>query len=1282
MASRCDTLDPPRTRSSTAFQPSKFHGGKIGFWTTIATSDRDSVSIIEGSQVLVISPTPLSSSPKGTTNTILPKRLSRALRQPALVSPSTPPLTHTANKNIESHPRVQVVVGQTTRVPYKGSDLPGVSFKAAPLLAPSSSSPTKQRSISFGEALHSDKSHQATGNYTPPLRVVEGLVPLKSSRPVYPRKKSIETRFKHRPTPFAPQRPRLPQPKRPFAFANRPTPPHLRGTTTPTPTAPAPNSQTPPHLRRTTAPAPDRPTLPHSRRRPSPIAPAPSTLPHLQSNRPTGVPHLPPPKYTPHSQPYLRKGSTVPASTVPVSPFRAARLARPSRSQGPSSPRPLLPSIRTQIHFALKYAHINLSILNKMSKRTELIPDPVKDFAKYLPHLTHSLDEVTTAAASLPGKSDLDFHRTMDRGFAKSIDEQSQRVLRMTERLLNLVIPESTKAKGLRRGLQDEDDVLDTYRRGVIEVTDGLLEDADHSLDELNGLKKASAIQVDPAAVAASSSKLPGPGDIRTKDGSYLPRDLWHASHLSKPQLSFPDVVSNSVELPQWTPSLTTKDFARVPLDHIPELKYELTTAEREDEALARRRHARELLLAQHPYYHETRHLEYPTHMFELNPPVHPESFEDTPFDFVDTPGKLDEMVQVLQGAKEIAVDLEHHAMRSYHGFTCLIQISVRGRDWVVDALKLRGELREGKLGGVMANPNIVKVFHGAKSDIAWLQRDFDIYVVNLFDTYHASVVLDLQSRSLASLLTTYASFNADKRYQMADWRLRPLPAEMLKYARADTHFLLYIYDTLRNTLLERDASTESLHQVLRESADTALTPYVRDQPDEVAMERSMKTWLSVSSSGLPGQVWRALWQWRDRTARELDESPSWILTNDMMKRLSLPSGAKSLIAIRALLKRSPIATSMAGEILKVIQDAKTATPPPEPVKHIQPDSELVVEQGLPSQMDKEEPISTTVERDSSIEVTSTTSKSASSLLATEAQATYTTVLSTPPSFAEETASTSTPNKRDIWERVVQRPVPRVKSKMFGSTIKSSSSAATSVKPKGSSKLFGKSLARLNRPIATGFDSVKAEIVADLAPVPKAPVQPVEIVVNKKKEKAVPAVESVPFIPVQDRTTIVEKSSTSSTQAGLSKPSNSSKAPLNAVPVEREVVQVKRKRNKKRALVSPVDNSIPISVSATATSPVHVDSSTPAIDPSSATTTRVNKKPKKETAKKETKQIPAFDYKDVPNLLDNPGSAAGGKGRKRRDKKPKPAGITEDKFGKVPKDRSAPKEGARSGTFV
>ncbi|KAM6491418.1 Ribonuclease H-like domain containing protein [Amanita muscaria] len=114
-------------------------------------------------------------------------------------------------------------------------------------------------------------------------------------------------------------------------------------------------------------------------------------------------------------------------------------------------------------------------------------------------------------------------------------------------------------------------------------------------------------------------------------------------------------------------------------------------------------------------------------------------------------------MLAKLRQAVEIAVDLEHHSYRAYAGFVCLMKLSTREEDWIVDALELREEL-------VKLN----EVFHGADSDIIWLQQDFNLYVVNLFDTFHASRLLDFPRHGLANLLEMYCDFIPDKRYQLA----------------------------------------------------------------------------------------------------------------------------------------------------------------------------------------------------------------------------------------------------------------------------------------------------------------------------------------------------------------------------------------------------------------------------------------------------------------------------------------------------------------------------------
>ena len=64
-------------------------------------------------------------------------------------------------------------------------------------------------------------------------------------------------------------------------------------------------------------------------------------------------------------------------------------------------------------------------------------------------------------------------------------------------------------------------------------------------------------------------------------------------------------------------------------------------------------------------------------------------------------------------------------------------------------------------------------------------------------------------------ILTSYASSH------------RPLPPELSKYAREDTHYLLYIYDRMRNELLRRgNKQNNLLRSVLDRSRDICLKTY------------------------------------------------------------------------------------------------------------------------------------------------------------------------------------------------------------------------------------------------------------------------------------------------------------------------------------------------------------------------------------------------------------------------------------------------------------------------
>lgn len=155
-------------------------------------------------------------------------------------------------------------------------------------------------------------------------------------------------------------------------------------------------------------------------------------------------------------------------------------------------------------------------------------------------------------------------------------------------------------------------------------------------------------------------------------------------------------------------------------------------------------------------------------------------------------------MVEKLSVAKEIAVDLEHHSYRTWSGFLCLMQISTREEDFVVDLIEPGVRELIPELNEIFTDPAVVKVLHGADSDIVWLQQDFGVYIVNLFDTYQASKALgeylgpffwvdnpadhrfaqiEFSRHGLANLLEAYCDFTPDKRYQLADWRIRSVSA-------------------------------------------------------------------------------------------------------------------------------------------------------------------------------------------------------------------------------------------------------------------------------------------------------------------------------------------------------------------------------------------------------------------------------------------------------------------------------------------------------------------------
>ena len=86
-----------------------------------------------------------------------------------------------------------------------------------------------------------------------------------------------------------------------------------------------------------------------------------------------------------------------------------------------------------------------------------------------------------------------------------------------------------------------------------------------------------------------------------------------------------------------------------------------------------------------------------------------------------------------------LAIDLEAHHIYSFHELVCLIQLAGGGRVFVIDALALHDHLRP-TLGPLLEDSRVLKLLHGGRSDISWLQR-LGMYICNVLDTCELAVV-------------------------------------------------------------------------------------------------------------------------------------------------------------------------------------------------------------------------------------------------------------------------------------------------------------------------------------------------------------------------------------------------------------------------------------------------------------------------------------------------------------------------------------------------------------
>ncbi|WP_354636191.1 ribonuclease H-like domain-containing protein [Planktothricoides raciborskii] len=175
-------------------------------------------------------------------------------------------------------------------------------------------------------------------------------------------------------------------------------------------------------------------------------------------------------------------------------------------------------------------------------------------------------------------------------------------------------------------------------------------------------------------------------------------------------------------------------------------------------------------------------------------------------FQVCDGDLSADQLTEYLK-AEVIAADTETMGLLPWRDRLCLVQLcDEKKRVTVVRMAK--GQKSAPNLKQLLEAPNIVKVFHYARFDMAMLRSHLDIYVQPVFCSKIASKLARTYTpnHGLKSVVKELENIDLDKTSQSSDWgNAANLSDAQLKYAANDVKYLLPVQQKLTAILQRED---------------------------------------------------------------------------------------------------------------------------------------------------------------------------------------------------------------------------------------------------------------------------------------------------------------------------------------------------------------------------------------------------------------------------------------------------------------------------------------------
>jgi ribonuclease D len=278
----------------------------------------------------------------------------------------------------------------------------------------------------------------------------------------------------------------------------------------------------------------------------------------------------------------------------------------------------------------------------------------------------------------------------------------------------------------------------------------------------------------------------------------------------------------------------------------------------------------------------------------------------------ITTTADLETFCAKILGQPFVAVDTEFMRETTYWPKLCLIQAATPDDEAVIDPLAPGLDLEP--FLQILRDESIVKVFHAARQDVE-IFHNLKAMPKPLFDTQVAAMAAGYGEQiAYDALVRNMLKIELDKSSRFTDWARRPLTENQLTYALADVTHLAALYPRLRSRL-EDEGRVAWVADDMKSLSDPALY--------DVSPENAWRRLKPRKQSPRYLSVYRAVAEWREKTAQLRDQPRGRILKDDAIDELAsqAPTAAAQMERLRSVPKG--FAGSRFGpELLETIREA------------------------------------------------------------------------------------------------------------------------------------------------------------------------------------------------------------------------------------------------------------------------------------------------------------------------------------------------------------------------